>query len=290
MRKQFIYSLLILCFSISSIFSTSNAQDFTIGVISDTQKFIERDTGAYSMAREITDWYVSHIDSLNLKFVAALGDMTESGTTEEWRRVRHAYDAFKDIGFPYAPCQGNHDANLDTMANYFPIEEFQNNPNSLYGGSPNGLANAYYLFTEAETDYMILVIQSHDPFTKVYDTLSINWANKILEKHADRQTILVTHDFYEKRGLITDVITKHDNLFMAVCGHSCKREAYFIEKSPSGKDIHCIMSDYQCDPDMGATLRYYTFSPAEKKVCAYTYNMTSGTYERDEDSEFCFDL
>ena len=48
------------------------------------------------------------------------------------------------------------------------------------------------------------------------------------------------------------------------------------------------MTDYQCDKDKGATIRYYTFKPAENKIYAYTYNITNNEYEKDENSQFSF--
>ena len=55
---------------------------------------------------------------------------------------------------------------------------------------------------------------------------------------------------------------------------------------------HNVMTDYQGGKvynDKGATIRYYTFKPAENKICAFTWNTTNEVFETDWDSEFCMD-
>lgn len=259
------------------------AQSFTFGTIPDTQNLSENSSDAQKMIN-MTSWYVNQREALNLSFVASLGDMTQWGDFGQWQRVRDAYDVLKNNSVPYAPCQGNHDPQLDRFNQYFPESEFIGTP--TFGGNFNGMENAYYLFSEAGMDFIVVVLQSHDNYIGHYDIPSINWANDILNQYADRRAIFVTHDFFEERGLINDIIKQHDNLFLAVCGHSCSREQYWTESSPSGNTVHCIMTDYQCDSDKGTTLRYYTFVPEENRIDAFTYNTQSQQYETDANSQF----
>lgn len=277
----------VLLIILLASFNVLNAQNFTFGTIPDTQNLTETDEDA-ELITDITQWYVDNRDSLNLVFVASLGDMTQWGAEEQWERIRKSYNVFKDAGLPYAPCQGNHDPTLDLMNKYFPVKEFEQT--ATYGDMLNGIENAYYLFSANEMDFIVVVIQSHDQYIGPYDTLSIDWANNILNKYADRHAIFITHDFFERKNLVHDVITKHDNLFLAICGHSCAREQYWTEFSPNGREVHCIMSDYQCDPDKGATLRYYNFNADEKLISAYTYNITTQTFETDSNSQFSFTM
>lgn len=260
-----------------------SAQNFTIGTIPDTQNLTENDEDASNITK-MTEWFVEKKDSLNLLFVASLGDMTQWGAKDQWERVRKSYNVFKDAKLPYAPCQGNHDPNLDIMNEYFPVSEFENM--QTFGGNFNGMHNAFYLFSASGMDFIMVVIQTHDQFIGHYDTTSIEWANKIFNNYSNRHAIFITHDFFEKRDLVDDVIKKHDNIFLAICGHSCAREQYWVETSPNGRPVHCIMSDYQCDPDKGTTIRYYTFKPGEKEIEVFTYNVLSGKYETDENSQF----
>lgn len=275
----------ILLVTILTTINLLQGQNFTFGTIPDTQNLTENDNDAGTVTA-ITKWYVDKKDSLNIKFVASLGDMTQWGAEDQWIRIRESYNEFKKANLPYAPCQGNHDPTLDLLNKYFPENEFKNNP--TYGGNFRGMENAYYLFSANSMDFIVVVIQSHDQYIGIYDTLSIDWANTILNKHNDRHAIFITHDFFENKGLIDDVIKKHDNLFLAICGHSCAREQYWTEKTPNGRTVNCIMSDYQCDEDKGASLRYYNFDFENKTINAFTYNVKSLQYETDSNSQFSF--
>lgn len=268
------------------------AREFTFGTIPDTQNLTELDLD-HKQLTQMTQFYADKKDSLNLVFVASLGDMTQWGAPDQWQRVRESYNVFENTKIPYAPCQGNHDSKQEDFKKWFPVSDFETNLGSFYCGSFNSnMANAYYLFSEAGMDFIVVVLQTHDHYTvreKGYNWASIHWANYILSSHPNRRAILITHDFYENRKLIDYVITKHDNLFLAICGHSCDREKYWTENSPQGNKVHCVMTDYQCDTDKGATVRYYTFKPDEDIICAYTYNVAGNRYEKDNNSEFCFD-
>ncbi len=266
-----------------------NAQEFTFGTIPDTQNLTEND-GDAGRIMDMTGFYVAERDRLNLKFVASLGDMTQWGDYGQWQRVRNAYDLLKNDNLPYAPCQGNHDPQLDRFNQFFPESEFIGTP--TYGGNFRGMENAYYLFSEAGMDFIVVVLQSHDNYIGHYDLESIQWANDILTQYADRRAIFVTHDFFEERGLIDDVIRKHDNLFLAVCGHSCQHhgEYRWTETTPGGNTVQCIMTDYQCrQNNKAAIVRYYTFKPNENKVYAYSYDAFNRTYLTASSSQFSFD-
>ncbi|NMM47832.1 carbohydrate-binding protein [Marinigracilibium pacificum] len=288
--KRKLFSTIILAIAIWQSLSFAYAQDFTFGTIPDTQNLTENDADA-GRIMDITGWYVGQRENLNIKFVASLGDMTQWGAHSQWQRVRRAYNLFKNDNLPYAPCQGNHDPQLDRFNQYFPQSEFIGN--STFGGNLNGgMENAYYLFSEAGMDFIVVVIQSHDNHIGHYNRESIDWANSVLTQYSDRRAIFVTHDFYEEKGLINDVIKKHDNLFLAVCGHSCRNggEYRWTEKTPGGNTVQCIMSDYQCQQgNKAAILRYYTFKPDENKVYAYTYDAKNKRYLTGSSSQFSFD-
>lgn len=261
--------------------------DFTFVVIPDTQHFSVNANGLAIM-RDQTEWVIAQKDALNIVFAAHLGDMTESWSDpSEWNRAEEAMDVLKADGtVPYSVAQGNHDY-IGSLRERFPVSDWEGKP--WFGGYLGGMENAYYLFTADGMDFIIVVIQTHDQFIGVYDWASINWANDLFDQYSDRRAIFVTHDFYENPPLRTDVIDKHDNLFLAVCGHSCGREAHWTETSPGGNAVHCILSDYQCDNPETGLLRYYVFKTLENRICAYTYCPSNDTYETDANSQFCFD-
>ncbi len=259
--------------------------DFTFGVIPDTQHYSQTDQGLALWNAEM-QWFVAQKDALNIVFVSHLGDMTNDwATAGEWTRAKQAMNILKTGGLRYSVCQGNHD-DITSLRGQFPVSDWQGK--AWFGGYFGGMENAYYLFSEAGMDFIIVVIQTHDQFIGTYDQASITWANNLFNQYSNRRAIFVTHDFYEKKNLITDVVKKHDNIFLAVCGHSCGREANWTETSPSGNTINCIMTDYQCDAPETGILRYYTFKPASNQICAYTYSAGNKAYETDANSQFTF--
>ncbi|MCX6180336.1 MAG: carbohydrate-binding protein [Bacteroidetes bacterium] len=283
-------------------FTLLNAQDFTLGTLPDIQNLTVNDVLAAKYYAEM-QYFIDNKTALNLQFVSSLGDNTAYGyngyqsPAADFQRAKNGFDMLKNAGIPYSPCLGNHDMDyvpcmdkqelsLTRFNQYFPVSEYSSTPN--YGGSFRNMSNNYFLFSASGMDFIVVTIQSHDPHA-YYDQTSIAWANGVIDQYPNRRAILMTHDFYDNRGLVADIIKKHDNLFMAVCGHTCARESYWTELSPGGNIVHVLVTDYQCDADKGATLRYYTFKPAENKICAYTYNAPTKTFETDANSQFCMD-
>jgi hypothetical protein len=236
------------------------------------------------MMKRMTQFIVDRKEELNVVFVTSNGDMTNNKDVEaEWSRARAAYDLlYPAAGIPYSPCQGNHDA-IPSLNKWFPVTDFETRP--YWGGHFTGIENAYYLFSADGMDFVLLV-QQH-----VKDSAAISWANSIYAQYPDRRAIHVNHYLAPNVWPETEIIKKHDNIFMAISGHDCRKngEDYWTTKSPSGNTQHLTLSDYQCRPNLGTYVRYYTFKPNEGKVCAFTYNVMEQAYETDESSQFCFD-
>lgn len=295
---------------------TTNTPGFTFGVIPDIQNMSTSDTEVLKV-KKMLGYYITNKAALNLKFVASLGDNiygydVDATFHAQYQRIKPAFDDLKNAGIPYSPCAGNHDAQTSQpyypiYNQYFPISEVAVQ-NPYYAGYysdhlKGGSQNAYYLFEELGLKFVVVVLEPFDEFIGIdkkitYNTGAKTWANSILQQYADRRAILVTHDIFEPSGynhLINDVVKQNDNLFMVVAGHSCSRvgfngktgtEQYWTETTKGGNTVHCIMSNYQCDADKGATIRYYTFKPSENKIYAYTWNATTETFKTAPSSQF----
>jgi hypothetical protein len=259
-----------------------NETEFTIAVIPDTQKLSESNQGKNLMIA-MNQFLVDRKAELNVKFVISLGDMTQDGNDDdEWARVKEAYDVFPPAGIPFAPCRGHHD-NINSINKWFPVSDFENTP--TWGGSMNGgIENAYYLFSAGGMDFVLVL--NEEP----YDGTAKNWANDIFRQHSDRRGIFAAHNIQPGGGEQDNLITQHDNIFMAVAGHDCRSngEDHWTSTSPSGYTQNLMLTDYQGRSNEGAFVRYYTFKPNEDQVCARTYNITDQAYEEDGDSQFCF--
>lgn len=260
--------------------------DFTIGIIPDTQKLTIRSGGA-AHYKAMLQFFADRKESLNVKFVASVGDMTENQcNANEWRITQEAYQVLVPASIDFAPCQGNHDA-LSCLNNIFKVSDFSKR--AYWGGSFNGgIENAYYLF-EAEGMKFVFVIQEWANNAAV-DA----WVNGIFAKHPDRRGIYATHTGVSKvpgnDRKVAAVVNPNDNVFMATQGHLCETdgEEYWTAKSKGGYTQHLLRTDYQCRSNGGAIVRYYTFKPAQNQVCAFTYDVTRKAFETDAGSQFCF--
>jgi hypothetical protein len=267
------------------VFCTWCFSDFTIGVIPDTQNLSESDTEAQKIMKMLK-FFVDKKDELNVVFVVSLGDMTQNNNVDsEWQRLYDAYNQLRPAGIPFAPMEGNHDA-ISSLNDWFPVSDFENTP--TWGGSMDGgIENAYYLFSEEDMDFVIVITRYN------YSNSVASWANGIFEQYSDRRGIFGTHNINQDSDWENGVVKQNDNLFMSVSGHRGPppdgREENWTTESPSGNTQYNFMTDYQGGwvwDDKGATIRYYTFKPAVDSIYAYTWNTTHEEFETDENSEF----
>jgi hypothetical protein len=247
--------------------------DFSIGFIGDTQNLSTSDRRA-ALLEDMMEFFVDIKDEINLVFVSSLGDMVEHGSSSsEWRRVEGAYDILEEANIPYAPVCGNHDS-CSTMNNYFPVSQFRNTP--TWGGRRDGIENAYYEISASRVDLLLLTVE--------YNAGSgiLDWADGVLEQHADRAAIVVTHNLSSS---IKTTMRRNDNVFLGVQGHLPKNRAYWTQTSSGGTRQHLYIFDYQSasNADRNARVRWYTFSPQNNEVCTKTYDVANDTYLTDND-------
>ncbi len=280
---------------------------FTFVTIPDTQEHFKAPDG--TNINNMYDWIIRNRDILNIKFVSHLGDVVAYGNRNwEWERTAAPVSKLDGI-VPYAVNVGNHDGgdgSDDSPAadegikstwwnggswnqrqkfdEYFPLSKLQQQPG--WGGNyPEGKTyNSYQYFEAAGMEFMIVHVE-----LKGYNN-SIDWAKGIVAANPNKRVIVSSHDQHENMDVFWGVAQPYDNVFMAVCGHSCGREAYGLHTTPSGNPIHRFMSDYQCSDPYAGSLRYYTFYPSENRIEVKTihtaYNNLMGKYEVDPDSDF----
>jgi len=282
---------ILLIVNLALLLSIHARADFTIGFIPDTQNMTQTDVDAQKI-KAMNQFFVDNKNSLNVVFVAALGDMAQSSPGNEdgddmvaipaeYDRLKEAYDIYNLAGIPYAPCMGNHDP-ISAMNQWFPVSHFENTP--TWGGSMNGgIENAYYLF-EADSMNFLLVTVEYDAPDEV-----LNWARKIFAQYPLRRGIFVTHRLtpIDSSQAQKQVIEQSDNVFLSVAGHN-SQESYWTSTSPSGNQQHNFIVDFQDQPDGGATVRYYIFRSKENGIDVRTYNIPTKTHYKDDDSHFFF--
>ncbi len=266
-------------------------QPFTIVALPDTQWYSEFYPATYTAQ---TQWIQDNTISKNIVFTVHLGDLVESQhdhnelVTEQWRNAKKAMDLLN--GLKYSVLPGNHDncnfatneINNTFFNSVFPYTEFEKYP--WYAGHypKNGNENSYSLVDISCQKLLILNIGYFGDISEPTDELSkvFAWANTAIAQYPERSVIVVTHALIGNDGgflrpgrlLWDQVIKKHRNIFLVLCGHACT-ESTITQTGESGNVVNILLSDYQCDENGGnGYLRVMKFIPSESTIHVETFS------------------
>lgn len=288
--------------------SVDPARSFTVAVISDTQHYA---AGNPDIFCKMTSWIASEKRSLNIVFVAHIGDIVEDGgtVTDEWRSASKCMNKLGSI--PYTVNPGNHDTQIvnvhasgwNTYNQYFPAAEFAKE--SWYGGNFEGNQNSYQIVKVPSLTLLFLNLELEPP-SDVLD-----WANTIVRKvrnqYPNVYAVLSTHKYMEDNknepdskvhfgsngnsgdAVWDELIQNNCAIGMVLSGHysNLDGENEFDTSNGCGRPVHQILANYENRENGGnGYLRIYVFTPSEKKIEAYTYSPITKTFENDQDSRF----
>ena len=271
-------------------------QDFTVVVLPDTQYYSESFPATFAAQ---TQWIMDNRDTLNIEYVAHVGDIVNVATQiYQWDNANAAMSLLETPvagfphGMPYCPSVGNHDiasGNTTNFNDYFGVSRFQGR--TYYGGhfgSDND--NHYNLFSAGGMDFIVVSLE----YDTTPDQPVLDWADALLKANPNRRAIVATHygvgtgnpaAFGTQGQAIYDNLKDNPNLFLIVCGHICgegQRADVF-----EGRTVRTILTDYQCRTGGGTGwLRTMTFSPANDTISFKTYSPTLNQSETDADSQF----
>lgn len=292
--------------------SQNTNKDFTIAVLPDTQFYSSTLRGGLpAMFTGQTDWLVANRTNLNLQFVSHLGDITQNGqnggNNVEWRvatnamyRLESPVTTLLSNGIPYGMGVGNHDqspigtgdAGDTTFFNqFFGVSHFIGY--DYYGGHYGTNNNNSFQFVSAGgMDFLFIHLE--------YDTTPLpavlSWADNLMKTYPNHRAIVTSHyivgtgfsaSFGAQGSAMYQAFKTNANFFLMLCGHiggEGQRADVF-----QGRTVYSILTDYQSRTNGGdGWLRYYTFSPSNNIVRAFTYSPWLNKYETDADSQFTF--
>jgi hypothetical protein len=280
--------------------------DFTLVTLPDTQFYSEQTT-LYPNFTNQTHWIVNSRTNLNTAFVAHMGDMTQSydAVQDEFIRASNAMAIVENplttlltYGIPWGGAPGNHDIGGGGATiywnQYFGTNRWlgRNYWGGNYGANNN---NNYQLFSASGIDFIVINLMYNSSTSGNAAVLS--WADSLLKAYPNRRAIVTSHwligtSFPPTQAswgghgqAVYDTLKTNANLMMMLCGHihgEGRRADTF-----RGRTVHTLLQDYQSRANGGDSwLRYYTFSPSNSTITAYTYQTSTGTYENDADSSF----
>ena len=268
-----------------------------------------------------TQWILDNKDKYNIAYVLQNGDITDYNSKREWERASRGMGIL-DSAVPYAIVPGNHDYDgwdsnglqrkTTKINDYFPPKRFQKWP--TFGGTmeEGRMENNFHLF-EAGGRKWIIVGLEWGPRNK-----SLQWADMLLRKHADRKAIVFTHAYlysdstrydwakkgkeqswnphdYNTSGGVNDgeeiwqkLINKNDNVFMVMNGHVLNDGLGFqVSKTEHGNLVNEMLVNYQMKKvGGGGWLRLLEFLPDGQTVQARTYSPLYEQYETSPDNQF----
>lgn len=314
-------ALIVLIAGFVALVLLRGPRNFTIIVLPDTQYYSEQYPDIYE---DQVRWILDEAEARNIVFVVHEGDIVEHYDREaEWQVADRLMGRLDGI-VPYAVLPGNHDmsAERDTAIynRYFPAGRFADQ--RWYGGNyPEGSNdNSFQLFQAGGYDFGLIQVRQLGLVVVNLEFCPtggvVEWASSVFERYPDRLGILVTHAYlgydgvrhiHQPSGGCTDpdrntqylfeqLIYPNPNLFMVLSGHEYQPEraygeAYVVDSNVAGRPVHQMLADFQRRPNGGdGWLRIIGFNQGLGQVIVRTYSPTVKGYERDDDSEFRFDL
>jgi len=302
--KPILLALVLVAATAIPVGCTSDAgRPFTVVVLPDTQ--------FYSLLRpEIftaqTDWIAANKENMNVAFVLHEGDIVHNNTPAEWRNANKAMSVLDGV-VPYVTAMGNHDMgkpgdrssrNSKRYNDCFGVDRFENKPwyGDYYRDDGRKNENSYYRFKVSGMKFLVVSLE-WSPRNEV-----LAWANKVIDKHADYRTIILTHSYVTPhnkrlgrremrdgnsgRQIWEKLAGKHANIFLVLSGHfhGVGRLSSTGEK---GDTVHQLLADYQGYPNGGdGWLRILKFVPKENRIYVSTYSPTLKKYMTDPNNQF----
>ncbi len=274
--------------------------DFSIAVLPDTQ-FYSKDHPDIFDAQ--INWIISNRVSLNIVYVAGLGDIVDGAADEtQWHNATNALYRLEDPlrtglpeGIPYGVVPGNHDHALDGSSlfydHYFGLSHFQKKP--WYGGNFQGNNNHFDRFSAGGMDFVVVYVDFWAKKNQKVDFSAEDaWADGVLKANTNRRAIVVSHTAATPKNVLNprgqelyDRLKRNPNLFLLLCGH-IGGEGH-CQNTFEGHTVYSCLSDYQNEPNGGdGWLRLYQFSPANNRITVKTYSPTLNQWRTAPASQF----
>lgn len=285
----------------------SDADDFTIVVLPDTQNYTVQGRNLERYFHDQTQWVRDNRERYNIVGVIHNGDIiNNTPETYQWQVASAAMGRLEmpepglPDGVPYGVACGNHDnrlygsntvLNSDMFNQYFGVSRFEGR--SYYGGhygSRND--NSWVTFSAGGMDFVVVSLMYELQPTPAH----IAWARSIFQMHPNAFGILNTHyllnasaNFSAQSRMIYEALKDLPNVQLMTGGHISAESRRVDEYE--GNTIHSMLADYQSRENGGSGyMRIWEFSPSTQTVTVRTYSPTLDKFETDENSEFTIDV
>ncbi len=185
-----------------------------------------------TLLHEMYDWILANKDKHRIKYVMALGDITNNrDNVSEWTLVANQFKRLSGI-LPMAICRGNHDYS-DPYNSYMNFDGYTSDVVGRY--EEGKLDNHYKTIKIGKTDYLFMVLD-YGPKDEV-----LEWAGQVTAAHPNHKVIVITHGYmnddetttgpYDSTAPTTNYgyndgidmwekyVRKYENIAMVLSGH-----------------------------------------------------------------------
>lgn len=200
---------------------------YSFAVVGDTQ------TLAYYYQKQFSqlyNWIIENAEEKKIEYVFGLGDITDKDTKAEWTLAKNLMKKLNGV-VPYSIVRGNHDS-VDMMNKFFPYSEYGSTVSGSYDGT---MLNTYHTFEVGQVKYLLVNLDM-GPSNSVLD-----WANKIVEEHPDRNVIVTTHVYLYHDGTTLD---SNDNAPATKCGGYTDGDDIWNKFIKKHKNIVLVLSGH----------------------------------------------
>ncbi|WP_033543494.1 metallophosphoesterase, partial [Planococcus sp. CAU13] len=263
----------------------NTGEKFTMAWFTDTQFYAAERPEVWD---SMTDWMIEEYNKGTFGYVVHSGDLVDLSTDlDQWAIADKNLTRMDEANIPYGVMAGNRDVVIQgtnpvqlDYTNYWTYagsNRFTGKP--WYGGQMDNNRNHYDLVSFGEHDFIILYLG----YGKVREQDTIDWANRVLREHADKNAILVAHNHLSPGGfrstdgdyLHTHVVRPNWNVKMVLSGHyfGADRAVRTLNYSDGrSREVLEVLSNYQGGAGAEGYMRLLTFNPADNTVDFITYS------------------
>ena len=266
--------------------------DYSFAVLGDIQTLTYHHPEKLSV---MYDWIAQNAESKKMKFCVGLGDITDQNMQKEYDLVNKQYDKLAGK-VPFSIIRGNHDRENGSESAMFEQNiTYEKYSSQITGAFDNTMLNTYRELQIGEEKYLFLNLD----FALKAEVL--DWANTVIENHADYRVIVSTHIYLNNKGeyyegeshtkygcetggqeLWDKVLSRHKNIVMVLPGHSPTDNIVMQQKTGgNGNKVTEILIDPQHTDlnynGVGLVAMFY-FSNNGKNLEIRYYSTVNDTY------------
>ncbi|MGB6406452.1 MAG: S-layer homology domain-containing protein, partial [Planococcus donghaensis] len=283
----------------SGTVTNSNDKDFTMLWFTDTQYYAEDYPEIWT---SMTDWMIAEFKKGKFEYAMHTGDLINRyEEIEQWEIAKTNLDRMDAANIPYGVLAGNRDVMPDRtqkiydysrFGQYAGVDRFKDKP--WFGEAMNEEnQNHYDLFSFGDHDFIMLYLG----FGKDGSQETVDWANKVLKQHADRNAIVGMHENINSlnqyvtdtaRTVNREIVNPNENVKMVLSGHhhGANYRVKQVENADgTNREVLEVLANHQGNlpPDRGqGYLRLLTFDPTDETLDFVSYSPYLNDYDFDQ--------